>query len=385
MRKTNNREVKRINRNLVFRYINSQEKTSKPDIAKTLNLSIPTIMQMVNELKADGLLAEVGEYASTGGRKATAISSIKHLYYAVGIDITQNHIGFVLTDLSGNVKGHKRIQCEYKDMPSYYMQLKEQVDIFISEQTIRKKARLLGFGVSIPGFVSVKEKKLVASHVLQVSNVPFSKFQKVLGGVCFFMNDANAAAIAEVYHQEIHQDLIYLSLSNSVGGGIIKRRDRWLGGSYIQDLLYEGDNVRAGEFGHTTLIPGGEVCYCGKVGCADSYVSAKTLAQHTDNKLETFFERLALADEQLLPVWERYVKHLALLINNLRMIFDCPVILGGYVGSFLEPYLDQIIEKTQVRNTFEVDASYIKTCTYQVEASALGAALGIIDNFIGNV
>ncbi len=385
MRKSNNLEVKKINRNLVFRYINSQEKTSKPDIAKALNLSIPTIMQIVSELMERRLLQEVGEYASTGGRKAMAVSTIKDLHYAIGIDITQNHIGFVLTDLSGDVRAHKRIQCEYRDTCSYYTNMKEQATTFLTEYPIKKGAEFLGFGVSIPGFVSVKERKLIASHVLQVSNVSFSKFEKTLGAECYFVNDANAAAIAEVYHNEIHQDLIYISLSNSVGGGIIKQRNRRWSGNYIQDLLYEGHNARGGEFGHTTLIPGGKQCYCGKIGCADSYISAKSLAQYTDNVLETFFERLSLGDKTLLPLWDKYIEYLAILINNLRMIFDCPVILGGYVGSFLEPYLDQLIEKTEIRNTFDLDASYIKTCKYKVEASALGAALGIIDNFIGSI
>ena len=44
--------------------------TSKAELAKELNLSMPTVLTNVNELIAKGIIAENGEYESTGGRKA---------------------------------------------------------------------------------------------------------------------------------------------------------------------------------------------------------------------------------------------------------------------------------------------------------------------------
>lgn len=44
--------------------------TSKAEIAKELNLSMPTVLSNVNDLLEKGVLEETGEYASTGGRKA---------------------------------------------------------------------------------------------------------------------------------------------------------------------------------------------------------------------------------------------------------------------------------------------------------------------------
>ena len=54
----------------------------------------------MNELKEEGVLKEAGELKSTGGRKAKAIAAVKDIKYAVGIDLTANHISITYTDLS---------------------------------------------------------------------------------------------------------------------------------------------------------------------------------------------------------------------------------------------------------------------------------------------
>ncbi len=80
MRKgTNSLEVKKLNRNRVFRYVNSRSETSMPDISAALDISGPTVLTIVKELKQDGIVEEVGELQSTGGRKAKAISAVKEI------------------------------------------------------------------------------------------------------------------------------------------------------------------------------------------------------------------------------------------------------------------------------------------------------------------
>ena len=59
--------------------------TSKAEIAKELNLSMPTVLANVNDLLEKGVLEETGEYASTGGRKAKSIGINKSYCHAMGI------------------------------------------------------------------------------------------------------------------------------------------------------------------------------------------------------------------------------------------------------------------------------------------------------------
>lgn len=65
--------------------------TSKAEIAKELNLSMPTVLANVNDLLEKMVLEETGEYASTGGRKAKSIGINKSYCHAMGILITANH------------------------------------------------------------------------------------------------------------------------------------------------------------------------------------------------------------------------------------------------------------------------------------------------------
>ncbi|NDL68364.1 ROK family transcriptional regulator [Clostridiales bacterium F-3ap] len=383
-KRVSNIEVKKINRNRIFRYVNNRERTSKPEVAAALGISMPTVLQNVNELMEQGLVQEVGELESTGGRKAAAIAPVRNAYHALGIDITQNHLGFVLTDLSGTVLKHARVQKPFADDRGYYKDMGEAALEFLEREGGLGKG-FLGVGISVPGIVDNTANQIVRSHALGIAGVDCSRFSEFLMLPSVFINDANAAAIAEIYHAETRFNAAYLFLGNSVGGAIIQERKGYLGDETANDRLYLGDNWRGGEFGHMTLVPGGNRCYCGKEGCLDAYCSAKNLSRHTDGKLERFFEEMEKGNKGFEKLWEEYLSHLAVEVNNLRMVFDCRVIIGGYVGSLIEPYLGRLQEKAAALNTFEADGSYIQACRYRVEASALGAALQQVEAFVSTV
>ncbi len=122
-RGTNSLEVKKLNRNRVFRYVNSRSETSMPDISAALDISGPTVLTIVKELKSAGVVEEVGELQSTGGRKAKAIATVKDARYAVGMDVTENHVGFAYTDLSMKVLKHERIRKPFYNEEQYYQEI----------------------------------------------------------------------------------------------------------------------------------------------------------------------------------------------------------------------------------------------------------------------
>ncbi len=62
-----NIEVKKSNRNRIFRYICKHDRVSNPDIAYELNISLPTVTQNTKDLVQEGLIREEGELQSTGG------------------------------------------------------------------------------------------------------------------------------------------------------------------------------------------------------------------------------------------------------------------------------------------------------------------------------
>lgn len=372
-RKATNMEVKKSNRNQIFRYLCKNDNISNPDIAYALKISVPTVTQNTKELIERGLVEEVGELESTGGRRAKGLSVVKNACMAVGLDITKNHIGLLLTNLTGEILKYERISMPYQSGEEYYCQVNDRLGQFLEESEIDKD-RILGIGVSFPGIVNLEQEKITYSHILEVKNLSFDEVSKYFEYPCYFLNDANAGAFAEGLQSEDNERFFYLSLSNSVGGAI-----------YSEKKMIQGKEFRCGEVGHMTLIPDGRTCYCGKKGCMDAYCSAKTLAYYENGKQEKFFEKLEQGDAEAEKLWEEYTTYLAIAINNIHMVLDCDIILGGYVGSFTGPYISDIWRKVYERNTFEELIPFIRVGSYKIETSALGAALKVIEQFVEGV
>ncbi len=366
-------QVRQANRNQIFRYICRAGRVSNPELAYELKMSLPTVTTNTRELVERGLIAEEGEFQSTGGRKAKAYRVCADARVAIGLDLTRNHVGLVVTNLVGAVVKYERIQKPFSDTPEYYTEVCRLIEAFIADRGYQSE-QILGLGISIPGIVDEKADRITDSHALKLVQVSCKKLREYFPWSCRFSNDANAGAYAEGRARREDGRLFYLSLSNTVGGAVYER-----GG------LVLGDGFRCGEAGHMTIIPNGKLCYCGKRGCLDAYCSASVLDQHTGGKLGMFFAALEKGNPEYIKIWEEYVSYLAVAVNNLRMLLDCTIVLGGYVGSYLEKQLPMLRERVSARNTFTEDGSFLQSCQYKIEAAALGAALQVIDQFIAEV
>ena len=374
-------EPKRSNKIRTVKFISARGITSKTEISSSLKLSMPTTLQNVKALVEEGIVEETGEYESTGGRKAKALSICGGAGYAAGVDITNNHITMVMVNAKKEIMASQRIRRAYENSAQYYDFLVRTVSDFIEEQGV-ELTKIAGIGFSLPGIVDKEQSLLLRSHTLKVQNVSFRSVGNALGYPCDIENDANSAAYAELGTAAVSGDAaedeetnaVYLSLSNTVGGSIC------FGGQ-----LYSGDNFKSGEFGHMVIEKNGRQCYCGKQGCMDAYCSALVLQENTDGSLEKFFARVRQKNPELLKVWDRYLDDLATAVTNLRMIFDCRIVLGGYVGGYLEEFMPELSRKVMQYNNFDVDTSYLRTGKYKLNAAAYGAALKFIESIFDNI
>ncbi len=236
------------------------------------------------------------------------------------------------------------------------------------------KSKILGVGISVPGLISEDRQWVSYASILGFSGGSLNNFSEFIAYPCIFSNDASAAALAELWNCDGNDNVVYLSLSNSVGGAIS-----------LGKTFYPGDNQRSAEFGHMTIIPKGKRCYCGQYGCVDSYCNASILSDTTNGNLADFFEKVDVGSAEHQAVWKKYLYYLSLAVNNLRMVFDCRVILGGYVGSYMSGHIEYLRKQVSLRNSFEEDGSYLEVCRYKRESSAVGAALQHIEPFINNI
>ena len=134
-----------------------------------------------------------------------------------------------------------------------------------------------------------------------------------------------------------------------------------------------------------TLVPDGNRCYCGKRGCLDAYCAAGCLAEAAGGKTEEFFRRLDRGETEAAALWDRYASFLAMAVNNIHMVLDCDVVLGGYVGSCMGEYIRDVRKKAAERNTFGESGDFIKPCRHKTEAAALEAALKVMETFLEQV
>lgn len=365
-------EIKQKNRKNVLRVIYEEKKISKAEISKRLGLSMPTVTQNLSELFDKELICINGTFDSTGGRKAKAIGFNADARFAIGIDITKNHISGVLINLYGEIVYSVRLRFRFEESDIYYREIAKLIS-HVMEKGMVGATSILGVGVSIPAIIAEDGKTVTYSSIIAATNL-YENLKDYIDFPYVMMNDANAGGYAELWHAKMVKNMIYLSLSNSVGGAVLMNNE-----------IYYGDRMYGGEFGHMTLEINGKQCYCGRKGCADVYCNAQNLSNLTDGDLGKFFELVDTGEKKYVDEWKKYMQYLAVMINNIYNVLDCDVVLGGYVGGYMEKYLDELRRMVSERCTFATDGSFIKPCFFKHESSAVGAALYFVDKFIEEI
>lgn len=371
---TANKKIKKTNRSQVFNLLYKEDSLSKRDIQLKLGLSLPTVTQHLTDLLNEGWIYQNGYMRNTGGRNAITYSIKDDARLAIGLDITRHHITAVVINLHGVVTAQLRVRYSFERTDVYLRQLGQIVNQIISENNI-DTSRILGVGVGLPGLTNASYDRVVYGKILDIEDSTAADYSRYIDFPVRIINDAKAACDIELY--SIHNTTpngFYIMLSNNVGGAI-----------FINDSVYMGDDFRSGEIGHLNIHPGGLRCYCGQRGCVDPYCSATVLTAISDGNLNQFFELLENRDKTAQSIWSAYLQHLALAIRNVRVLFDCPIIIGGYVGAYIDQYLDELKQILDKYNSFDKNSDYVVACKYKTESIAAGAALYFVKEFLAAI
>lgn len=133
--------------------------------------------------------------------------------------------------------------------------------------------QLAGIGICVTGPLDSRTGVVFASPNLpEWQNIPLrSIFEAYYSLPIFIENDANAAALGEYTFGAGRgcKDLVYLTVSTGIGGGVI-----------VDGKLMTGTSGAAAELGHITIDRKGERCNCGNIGCLESIASGTAIARH---------------------------------------------------------------------------------------------------------
>ena len=372
--KLTNTDVKKLNKNRIFRLIYNSDKISRQEIADQLGLSLPTVNQNLKMLMEDGLIEYVGNFTSTGGRRAQAITINNNARKAISVNIKTDYINVDVVGLKGQIIYSMAVKAHFSKSSAYIEKLTDVVRHAV-DYVGADADDILGVGITVPGILDDEKQILISAPPLKAKNYDFTRLISAIDYPVVVMNDARAEAYADHWFNGKSEDeKIYIMLGEGVGGAYINA-----------SAIRNGVHNRGGEFGHMVIHPGGKQCLCGKKGCLEAYVSEKVLSSELDMTLDNFFELAAQGNKNNSDVLDEYMDNLALGINNIYTMMDCDIVLGGTVAPYLKQYENSIKERLVNDYSFDTDADYLRISDGGGRKSGLGAALSFVARFIDGV
>jgi glucokinase len=291
--------------------------------------------------------------------------------YSIGVDLGGTNLRVAAIDSEGQI-------LDRVSEPAVYDAGPERVVADIAQVVHEVRSRvgmdgLRGVGIGVPGFIDIDKGIVVgAANLPGFEGFPVrDEIQRQLGTKIILENDANAAALGEMWKgagKDV-KDLILLTLGTGIGGGII-----------IDGRVLHGFLGMAGEFGHMTVFPDGNPCGCGNCGCLEKHASATAIAamgrmMHfgRDTTSAHVFELAQTGNERAKLVFVSMGRALGVAIASLINVFNFPLYLlsGGPLPAW-EFFAPTMLEEVKKRSF-----TFARTGT-RIEKGALGADAGLI-------
>ena len=282
--------IRDINRQIVLNYVRELGPISRAEIARETALQRSTVSLIVDELTDHGLVEEFsGE--STGGRPPSLLSLRTADPVAIGVDLGTINTVMAASDLAGRVLSQE----EFSTDPDAAGTTQKIVESAL--RLMRKSGGTIeGIGISFPGWIDPETTRSYAPH-FKWRNEPIAEAVTQATALPVAIdNDANAAALAELWfgRPEIREirDFILVLVEAGLGTGIV-----------FDGQVYRGEGGTAGEFGHMTIGTGAPVaCAAGSTECWEAFASEraalaryKILTHHNGNNDLDFTQLVDLA------------------------------------------------------------------------------------------
>ncbi|WP_310435156.1 ROK family transcriptional regulator [Streptomyces sp. 3330] len=234
------------------------EGISRLELAERTGLTPQAVSKITARLREEGLAAEAGHRASTGGKPRTVLRLVPEAGHAVGVHLDRDELRVVLADLDGRVVGERCV-------PLSLGAGAEAVLGAVVDEVTRVLAggvasTVLGVGVVLPG--PLDHARGVLHRVTGFPEWDGFPLRDVLaarlGAPVVVDKDTNAAALGLAVGGE-HGSFACLHLGTGLGAGLV------IGGT-----VHRGARTGAGEFGHQVIQLDGPPCPCGNRGCVEA-------------------------------------------------------------------------------------------------------------------
>ena len=344
------------------------------DLGKYVKLSTPKIISLLNELKAEGFVEELGQGNSSGGRRPNLYGNKEDAFYIIGISINIYKTSVSIYNAKNlKVSDDHILTLTISNGTSIIDPIVEFTENIIRENQIPRE-KIWGIGIEMPGLV---DSETGINKTYMVSDQPLAQvFREKFGMEVLIENDAKTLAFAELRFGLAHlkQNVLAINLDWGIGMGII-----------VNGKLYKGRDGFAGEFGHIPMVDNGILCKCGKQGCLETIASGTAIArmaiegikagrssllnQLVDEDLEKIeiqkvVEAALMGDQYSISILAKVGHWLGKGFAYLIQIFNPEmIILGGRMSEaspFILPPIQQAIQiycNPELGNEIEIIAS----------------------------
>ena len=331
----NNPKNMLIRKNIINHFITEGNDTIA-ELAKLLDLSVPTVTKFISELTDQGYLTEYGKIQTSGGRHPILYGLNPSPVYFVGADMTRHHLSIALMNFRGDIINHQMgIAYTFENTPESLNKLCEHLQNFI-DKTGTLKEKIYNINLNISGRVNPKTGYSYSNFFF--SEEPISELlTRKLNIKVGIDNDTRAMVYGEYMSGAVEnqKNVLLVNVSWGLGVGII-----------IDGKLYYGKSGFSGEFGHFPAFDNEMLCHCGKKGCLETEASG--LAIH-----RKVIERIKNGESSILTEQVKDIDNLTLTdiikATNLEdplcieIVEEIGTILGRYIAGLINLFNPELV------------------------------------------
>jgi len=375
-----NADMKAINRTAILEIIRRAGPISRSSIAEHLQVSLPTVMRIVDELTDEGLVRACGEKQFSGGRRRALIEFSGEEHLVIGVDLGGTKIYGAVADLTGKVLYEVRVpHHNTRDEDSFKLVVEIIQDLLHYAQGTGYLIR--GIGVGVPGATD-PEGVIQLAPSLGWSNFPLKgRLSEYFNLPIVVENDVNLAALGESWFgSESHREnLILIAIGTGIGAGVL-----------INSMVYPGVHFMAGEIGYILpdrshlqkdysgfgaleqLASGTGVAQRARVLLKDQWPAAQLAALTAEDVFNAAREHQPWAETVLAET----VDYLALAIASICQVLDPEVILlGGGVAKSADLLIEPILKR--LKGSIPI-LPHIEASSLGYRAAVLGAIVKLL-------
>ncbi|MEX0445803.1 ROK family protein [Xenorhabdus sp. SGI246] len=272
--------VKQLNSAVVYRLIDQHGPISRIQIAEESQLAPASVTKITRQLLERGLIKEIDQQASTGGRRAISIVTETNRFHTIGIRLGRHDATIALFDMSAKQLAEERYSVQENTQQEMEKRIISAIENFIAKNQ-RRIRELIAISIILPGLVDPDNGIVRYMPHIKVDNWPLvQNLRKRFNIFCFAGHDIRSLALAEHYFGATRhcEDSLLVRVHRGTGAGVIVNNNI---------LLNKRGNL--GEIGHIQIEPLGERCHCGNFGCLETIASNSAIKAKVQHQLRQGF------------------------------------------------------------------------------------------------